>query len=63
MDFHHLLKVELHPHLDCKLSYEGVKKIDYSVTESACRRNFIAPKKCEDLAVFSTRVVKGFALV
>lgn len=63
MDFHHLPKVELHLHLDCGLSYEVVKKIDASVTESAYRRDFIAPEKCKNLADFLTRAVKGFALM
>ena len=58
-----LPKCELHLHLDCSLSYEVVVKIDPSVTYEAYLQDFIAPKKCTNLADFLTRAVKGFALM
>lgn len=61
--FAQLPKVELHLHLDCCLSFDVVKRIDPSVTEEEYKHNFIAPRKCLDLADFLTRAVKGFALM
>ena len=58
-----LPKCELHLHLDGSLSYEVVAKIDPTITYEAYLRDFIAPKKCTDLADFLTRAVKGFALM
>ncbi len=58
-----LPKCELHLHLDCSLSYEVVSKIDPTVTYAAYLQDFIAPKKCTNLADFLTRAVKGFALM
>lgn len=63
MNWQQLPKVELHLHLDCGLSYEVVKKIDSTITETAYRNDFIAPEKCTNLADFLTRAVKGFALM
>jgi adenosine deaminase len=63
MNLHQLPKVELHLHLDCGLSYEVIKKIDPTITETAYRKDFIAPEKCTNLADFLTRAVKGFALM
>lgn len=63
MNLQLLPKVELHLHLDCSLSYEVVKKIDPSVTETEFRHEFIAPAKCTDLVDFLTRAVKGFSLM
>jgi adenosine deaminase len=61
--FQHLPKIELHLHLDCSLSYDVVKRIDASITESDYLQNYIAPEKCINLADFLTRAVKGFALM
>jgi adenosine deaminase len=58
-----LPKVELHLHLDCGLSYEVVSTINPSVTKAAYLQDYIAPAKCENLADFLTRAVKGFALM
>lgn len=58
-----LPKCELHLHLDCSLSYEVVAKIDPSITHEAYLQDFIAPKKCRNLADFLTRAVRGFALM
>lgn len=58
-----LPKVELHLHLDCSLSYEVVKKIDPSITQSAYNNEFIAPTKCENLVDFLKRAVKGYQLM
>ena len=52
MDWTKLLKVELHLHLDCSLSYEVVSQIDPSITLEEYRTGFVAPAKCEDLAEF-----------
>jgi adenosine deaminase len=60
---HQLLKVELHLHLDCSLSYDVAAKIDPAVTKEDYLRDFVAPSKCTDLADFLTRAVKGFSLM
>jgi len=56
-------KVELHLHLDCSLSYEVVAKIDPSITLEIYQQDFIAPAKCNNLADFLKRAVKGIALM
>ena len=58
-----LPKVELHLHLDCGLSYDVVSAIDPTVTRSIYLEQYVAPAKCENLADFLTRAVKGFALM
>jgi adenosine deaminase len=63
MNIQHLPKVELHLHLDCALSYEVVSRIDPSITKEIYDHDFIAPAKCNNLADFLTRAVKGFALM
>ncbi len=63
MTLHQLPKVELHLHLDCGLSFEVVSKIDPTVTKKRYREEYIAPPKCDNLADFLTRAVKGFALM
>jgi adenosine deaminase len=63
MTIQQLPKVELHLHLDCGLSYEVVSAIDPSVTKAAYLQDYIAPAKCQNLADFLTRAVKGFALM
>lgn len=62
-DFSLLPKVELHVHLDCALSYKVVAKIATSITEIVYQNEFIAPKKCIDLADFLKRAVRGFVLM
>ncbi len=63
MDYAKLPKVELHLHLDCSLSYDVVKKIDSAITFDEYRSSFVAPPKCNDLADYLTRAVKGFELM
>ena len=63
MTLQQLPKVELHLHLDCGLSFEVVSKIDPSITKAAYQDEYIAPAKCDNLADFLTRAVKGFALM
>lgn len=63
MNFDNLLKVELHLHLDCGLSYEVVHRIDPSITKEMYLQDFVAPVKCTDLADFLTRAVKGYKLM
>ncbi len=58
-----LPKVELHLHLDCGLSYDVVLAIDPTVTKANYLKEYVAPAKCENLADFLTRAVKGFALM
>lgn len=63
MSLKDLPKVELHLHLDCGLSYDVVSAIDPSVTRSVYLQDYVAPARCNDLADFLTRAVKGFALM
>ena len=63
MDFSRYPKVELHLHLDCSLSYQVVERIDPSITEEAFRHDFIAPRKCTNLADFLTRAPHSIALM
>ena len=63
MPLQQLPKVELHLHLDCGLSYDVVSAIDPTVTRSTYKEEYVAPAKCNDLADFLTRAVKGFALM
>jgi adenosine deaminase len=63
MDFSTYPKVELHLHLDCSLSYQVVERIDPSITEEAYRHDFIAPRKCTNLADFLTRPLHSIALM
>ncbi|MEP7141635.1 MAG: adenosine deaminase [Ferruginibacter sp.] len=63
MTLQQLPKVELHLHLDCGLSYAVVSKIDPSITRDAWQRDFVAPVKCNNLADFLTRAVKGYKLM
>jgi adenosine deaminase len=58
-----LPKVELHVHLDCSLSYEAVHKLQPSVSPEQYRDEFIAPRRCTNLADFLTRAPKGFGLM
>ena len=63
MALQQLPKVELHLHLDCGLSFEVVSQIDPTVTKKRYQEEYIAPPKCDNLADFLTRAVKGFALM
>ncbi|HEX6881136.1 MAG TPA: hypothetical protein VF135_12275, partial [Terriglobales bacterium] len=58
-----LPKVELHVHLDCCLSYAAVRSLQPSITEARYRDEFIAPRRCTNLADFLTRAPKGFGLM
>jgi adenosine deaminase len=58
-----LPKVELHVHLDCCLSYEVVASLRPTITLEQYRQNFIAPKRCTNLADFLTRAPKGVELM
>src|SRR3954463_8943936 len=58
-----LPKIELHVHLDCCLSYEVVRSLRPTVTAEQYRQNFIAPKRCTNLADFLTRARHGFELM
>ena len=61
--FSELPKVELHQHLDCSLSYEVVKKIKPQISYKQYQESFIAPTKCNNLADYIKRAVKGFELM
>jgi adenosine deaminase len=63
MNVLHLAKVELHLHLDCSLSYKAVSALDPRVTFEEYKREFIAPRKCTNLADFLRRAPKGFQLM
>ena len=59
MNFNKNLKVELHVHLDCSLSYDVVKKINPEISKNQYNKDFIGTKcsclkdyiKCADRAV------------
>ncbi len=50
----HLPKIELHLHLDCSLSFEVVSVLRPGITLEEFERDFIAPKKCKNLAEYLT---------
>jgi len=58
-----LPKVELHLHLDCSLSYEGLRRLHPSVTAEEYREVFVAPARCLNLAEFLSCVPKVLALL
>ncbi len=58
-----LPKVELHLHLDCSLSYDVVRALRPSISAEAYRDEFIAPRRCTNLADFLKRAPKGFELM
>jgi len=58
-----LPKVELHLHLDCSLSYEGVRRLQPSTTVEEFRRHFMAPARCINLAEFLSRVPRVLRLL
>ena len=63
IDYSKLPKVELHLHLDCSLSYEVVKKLNPSISYEDYQKSFIAPRKCNDLADYISRAIKGVELM
>jgi adenosine deaminase len=58
-----LPKIELHVHLDCCLSYDVVRSLEPSISPERYREEFIAPRRCTNLADFLTRAPKGFGLM
>jgi adenosine deaminase len=56
-------KIELHLHLDCSLSFAAVARLDESVSREEYQREFIAPRRCTNLADFLTRAPRGFKLM
>lgn len=58
-----LPKIELHLHLDCSLSYDVVRELRPSVSELQFRQEFIAPRRCTNLADFLSRVPPSLALM
>lgn len=62
-EFTVLSKVELHVHLDCCLSYEVVAALRPTITLEQYRENFVAPKRCTNLADFLTRAPRGVELM
>ena len=58
-----LPKIELHLHLDCSLSYDVVRALRPSVSEQTFRDEFIAPRRCTNLADFLKRAPMGFELM
>ena len=63
MDYNRQPKIELHLHLDCSLSYEVVMQLNPAITFDEYKASFIAPAKCNDLADYIIRSVKGFELM
>jgi adenosine deaminase len=63
VDFRTLPKIELHLHLDCSLSFQAVSALAPHVTRQEYERDFIAPRKCTNLADFLSRAPKGFQLM
>jgi adenosine deaminase len=58
-----MLKVELHLHLDCSLSYEAVSRLAPSISRQEFDAEFIAPPQCTSLADFLTHAPRGFQLM
>ncbi len=58
-----LPKIELHQHLDCSLSYAAVARLDDAISLEEYSREFIAPRRCTNLADFLTRAPRGFKLM
>jgi adenosine deaminase len=58
-----LPKVELHLHLDCSLSYEVVRALRPEISEETYREQFVAPRRCTNLADFLKHAPKGFELM
>ena len=58
-----LPKVELHLHIDCSLSYDGLRRLKPSVTPDEYRRDYVAPVPCANLAEFLARVPNVLALL
>jgi adenosine deaminase len=56
-------KLELHLHLDCSLSYDVVRALRPTISEETYRDEFIAPRRCTNLADFLKRAPKGFELM
>jgi adenosine deaminase len=63
MNYTNAPKVELHLHLDCSLSYKVANRINPSITLDYYKENFVAPAKCNNLADYISRAVKGFELM
>ncbi len=59
----YLPKVELHLHLDCSLSYDVVKQLNPNINLKTYQKEFIAPKKCHNLADYISRAAKGLELM
>lgn len=58
-----LPKIELHLHLDCSLSYQGVRRLRPSTTLEEFQRDFLAPARCVNLAEFLSRVPRLIRLL
>jgi len=58
-----MLKVELHLHLDCSLSYDVVSRLAPSISRQEFDEKFVAPPLCSSLADFLTRAPRGFQLM
>lgn len=57
------MRVELHLHLDCSLSYSAVSVLSPSISRVEYDAEFVAPPKCSSLADFLTRAPRGFQLM
>lgn len=51
-----LPRIELHLHLDCSVDYDGIRRLQPSITPDQYRRDFVLPSSCPDLASFLAQV-------
>lgn len=58
-----LPKVELHLHLDCSLSVEGLRRLGQPVTREEYLHEYTAPDPCPNVAAFLSRVAKVLPLL
>ncbi|TXB61563.1 adenosine deaminase [Phaeodactylibacter luteus] len=63
MNYDILPKIELHLHLDCSVSYAVASALSPALTPHEFREEFIAPARCQNLADYLSRAVRGFELM
>jgi adenosine deaminase len=63
MELRSLPKIELHLHLDCSPSFRAISTLAPGVTREEYQREYVAPKRCTNLADFLSRAPRGIALM
>jgi len=63
MELRSLPKIELHLHLDCSPSFRAISTLAPAVTREEYQREYVAPKRCTNLADFLSRAPRGIALM